>query len=197
MLRFAVMVVALVAGFGVPAHAEVTVKSQDGSMELTLPNGWKETKPRGPSVKVQASDGHGASISVSADSREDFKDLKSFSNFLLERLKKTFPDAEPKIEEMKIDGKDAIRVTLRGTLANGQNAGVIITCIDAGAQFLRVMVRASASNFARQEQVLAGLANQVKLISAAVSPPAAAAPPPAQAQQAPASTRPPPGRAPR
>ena len=55
MIRSAMIALALVAGFGVAAHADVVVKSQDGSMELTLPSGWKEVPPRGPNTKLQAS----------------------------------------------------------------------------------------------------------------------------------------------
>lgn len=196
MIRLAVMTMALVAGLSFPARADVTVKSPDGTVQMTLPNGWKEAKARGPNVKVQATDGKGASVSVSADSKEDFKDLQAFTQFLVERLKKTLPDAEPKMEDTKIDGKPAIRVTISGTMANGQNASAIVTCIDNGTTFVRVMVRATASNFSRQEQVLAGLANQVKMTAAAGSAPAPAAAAPAQpAPTTPART--PPARAPR
>ena len=170
MIRSAMIALALVAGFGVAAHADVVVKSQDGSMELTLPSGWKEVPPRGPNTKLQASDGHGASIAVSAQAKEDFKDLEAFTNFVIEKMKKTLPGAEAKVETVQIDGKPAKRMTMSGTLANGQNASVVVTCMEAGSQFLRVMVHASASNFARQGPVLIGLANQIKVTTVAAAP---------------------------
>ena len=47
MIRLSVMTMTLIAALSLPAHAEVTLKSQDGTMELTLPNGWKESAGKG------------------------------------------------------------------------------------------------------------------------------------------------------
>jgi hypothetical protein len=180
------MGIALVTALTLPARADVTVKAQDGSMEMTLPNGWKEAKPRGPNIKMQATDGRGASILVGASPKEDFKDFEAFTNFAVDSLKKIFPEAEPKIENTQVDGKTAKRAIISGTLPNGQNANAILTVVDAGSQYLRIMVRASASNFSHQEPVLTELANKVKITAAAAAAPAQ--------PQASSPVRQPPGR---
>jgi hypothetical protein len=196
MIRLVVTTLALAAALSLPARAEVTLKSQDGTMQLTLPNGWKESKGRERNAKLQATDGRGASIVISEHPKEDFKDLKTFGNFLNERMKKIVPDADPpKMEDTQIDGKNAIRMTIKGTLASGQNVHAITTAVETEKSYLRIMVRATASNFSRQKQVLEGLPNQLKIAAAGGS---AATATPAQPQQpAPAPAQPPRGRAPR
>ena len=57
---------------------------------------------------------------MSAQAKEDFKDLEAFTNFVIEKMKKTLPGAEAKVETVQIDGKPAKRMTMSGTLANGQ-----------------------------------------------------------------------------
>src|ERR1700720_1784611 len=58
------LVVALAAtiGLGWPARADTTIKSQDGTVELTVPNGWREGKPFGPAIKVVALSARGAIV---------------------------------------------------------------------------------------------------------------------------------------
>jgi len=167
MVRLGVATVAAFLAFCLSAHAQVVVKSEDGSMQLTLPNGWKEGKPVGASTKIRASDGHGAVVAVSAHPKEDFKDFKAFTNFADERLKKNLPGTEAKAQNLEIDGKPAIRMTMSGTGANGRNVAVIATYVDAGPTYVVVLVRASASDYRRQEPVLVGLASQLKLAATA------------------------------
>jgi hypothetical protein len=196
-----VALVAAVAGFARPALADTTIKSEDGTVQITVPNGWREGKPLGPSIKVQAHSARGALVLVRVASKEDFKDLKSFANVGLERFKKNMPDAEPKVEDIQMDNKPAIRITLEGMQANGQRRGILLTVFESDGNYIDVVAMANASVFKTEEPVLAGLASQVKILASpdtapAATPPAAAAPATAPAAAA-NGGKPPAARAPR
>ncbi len=193
-LAAAVVVTVALAG---PAFADTTIKSADGTVQITVPNGWREGKPFGPNIKVQASSARGGLVLVRVVSKEDFKDLKSFANVGLGRLKKNMPDAEPKTEEIQINNKPAIRITLEGTQANGQRRGYLITFFEADGSYVDVVTMAAASAFKTEEPVLAGLASQVKVLASpdAVAP--AAVPPPSAQTTPPPAGKPPATRPPR
>lgn len=87
MKSFTLLAAAAIAIFAPFAHAEMIVKSQDGAMELTLPNGWHELKPEGAATKVLAGDGRGGRVAVRTFSKEDFKDMKAVVSFVASRLK--------------------------------------------------------------------------------------------------------------
>jgi hypothetical protein len=166
-----------------PAHADITFKSQDGTLEITLPNGWHEAKQGGPEVKIHVA-GQGTRVTVRTHAKEDFKDIKAVATFLGERLKKKFTDAEPKFEDVQVNGKPAIRLDLEGTEPSGVKVGYLITVIDTDAAYISIMGTGNASAFARQKPLLEDLANQLKVTTASASPPpptppAAAPPPPA------------------
>jgi hypothetical protein len=173
---FAVATIGLLA-LVQPVRADITFKSQDGTLEITLPNGWHEAKQGGPEVKIHVA-GQGTRVTVRAHPKEDFKDIKSVANFLAERLKKRFTDAEPKFEDVQVKGKPAIRVILEGTEPSGVKVGYLITVIDAGSMYVSVVGTGNASAFARQKPVLEDLANQLK-VTAANDSSSAPPPPPA------------------
>jgi len=146
---------------------------------LTLPNGWREGKPPGPAIKIQAVSSRGALVLVRVVPKEDFRDIKAFAEVSLEHVKKRLPDSEPKTEDIQINGKPAIRITLEGTQENGQRRGYVITCFESDANFVNVMGTASESVFKSEESTLAELANQVKILPAAATAAPAQTPPPA------------------
>jgi hypothetical protein len=187
MIRLGVATVAALLAFCLSASAQMVIKSEDGSMQLTLPNGWKEGKAGGANVKIRATDGRGATVIISALPKEDFKDFKAFTNFVDEKMKRTLSEGEPTTTNVKVDGRAAVRTTASGTEANGRNVTLIFTYVDAGPVYVAVRVWASASDFERQQQVLVGLADQLK-----INTPAAAAPPPPPAAPPPAAK--PPGK---
>lgn len=193
--RFAfVGAVVALAALSCPAYADMTIRSADGTVQLTVPNGWREGKPTAPNVKIQAASGRGGLVLVRVVTKEDFKDLKSFANVGLERLKRNMPDAEPKTEDIQINNKPAIRIIMEGTQANGQRRGFLLTFFEADGNFIDVVAMANASAFKSEEAVFAGLASQVKLLAdAAASPPAQAAVPATPA----AGAKPPAARSPR
>src|SRR5262245_56030080 len=105
-------------GFVLPAHADTTIKSDDASVEITVPNGWRQTKPASPAIQIQATNGR-AVILVRVASKEDYKDLKSFAQVASARVMKNVTGAEPKFEDVQVNGKSAIRVSATGTQSSG------------------------------------------------------------------------------
>jgi len=186
--------------FALPARADTTIKSDDSSVEITVPNGWRQTKTAAPRIQIQATNGR-AIVLVRVAAKEDYKDLKSFAAVGSSRFIKRFVDAEPKTEEVQVNGNPAIRISAEGTEDNGKRRGCVLTFIDAGGTFIEVMGIASASAFAAEQQLMADLAGRVKLLAAAGVAPAApaaqspAATPPASAT--PSAKQPPPARSPR
>jgi hypothetical protein len=179
--------------FTAPARADTTIKSDDSSVEITVPNGWRQTKPATPKIQIQATNGR-AIVVVRVAAKEDFKDLKSFAAVGSSRFIKRFVDAEPKTEDVQINGNPAIRISAEGTQDNGQRRGCVLTFIDSGGTFIEVMGIANASAFATERQTMADLPGRVKLLAAAGAAPAAQ--PPAGTPAA-SAKQPPPARSPR
>ena len=169
---YALAVVATVAAFSPPAYADMTVKSQDGTMELALPNGWHEAKPEGPLSKIVATDGRGSRVVVRVYPKEDFKDVKTVANFAIEKLKLLDNDGA-KSEDVQVGGKPALRLNVTGTQSSGMRAGYVITVFESDGMYIDVMGRSDASAFAKQAQVLAGFASQLKITPTAATPTAA------------------------
>jgi hypothetical protein len=189
-----------IVAFAAPARADTTIKSDDSSVEITVPNGWRQTKAATPKIQIQATNGR-AIVVVRVAAKEDYKDLKSFAAVGSARFIKRFVDAEPKTEDVQVNGNPAIRISAEGTQDNGQRRGCVLTFIDAGGTFIEVMGIANASAFATEQQTMADLAGHVKLLAAAGAAPAVpAAQTPAatpSATPAPATKSPPPARSPR
>ena len=162
----AVAVMALVAAFVQAAHADVTFKSQDGTLEITLPNGWHEAKQGGPEAKIHVA-GQGTRVTIREHAKEDFKDIKAVANFLAERLKKRFTDVEPKFSDVQVNGKPAVRVELEGTEPSGVKVGYLITIVDSGKSYISIAGTGNASAFAKHKQLLSDLPNQLKVTSGA------------------------------
>jgi hypothetical protein len=180
-----IVAVILAAALIGPANADTTIKSQDGTVQLTIPNGWREGKPFSPVFQLQAVNAAGAMVLVRVVSKEDFKDLKSFADVSLDRLKRNMADAEPKVEDLQINNKPAIRVSMEGTTANGQRRGYLITFFESGASYVGVVGIAAASAFKAAQDTFAALAGQVQVLT-----PEAAVPPPQQTQTPPAAPPP-------
>jgi hypothetical protein len=170
----AVVAMALVAAFVQAARADITFKSQDGTLEITLPNGWHEAKQGGPEAKIHVA-GQGTRVTIREHAKEDFKDIKAVANFLSERLKKRFTDVEPKFSEVQVNGKPAVRVELEGTEPSGVKVGYLITVVESDKTYISIAGTGNASAFAKQKQLLSDLPNQLK-VTASAAPPAAAAP---------------------
>lgn len=199
-LRLALAAMAAIIAFCSSAYADTVLKSTDGTMEMTLPNGWREAKKGNSNALIHATDGHSARVSVRTEAKENFKDLKAYAQFMTERLKRKFTDAEPKIEDVQVGGKPAIRLTVMGEARNGKRAGYIITLFEGDKVYVEVSASASAGAFSSDQDMLANLASQIRMTSAAApaatppaSPPAASAP----ASPPPASTTKPPTRTPK
>jgi hypothetical protein len=208
MIKVATATVGLFVALAVPVKAD-TLKSQDGTLQLTLPNGWRETKTPGPAIKISATSGRGALVMVRTVPKEDFVDFKSFASAGIGRFKKNMPDADPTVEDISINGTPAIRATLTGTEPSGLRKAFVLTFLNANGMFINVITSVNMSAFDAEKQAMQGMAAQLKIVGgpppaapspAAPSPaaPSPAAPSPAApAPAAPATPSPPTARPPR
>ena len=188
------MVVAatMTVAMALPARADTTIKSSDGSVEITVPNGWREGKPFGPAIKLVATSARGGLVFVRLVNKQDFRDLKSVADASIARLKKNMPDAQPKVEDIKVNDKPAIRVSIEGTQANGQRRGFLLTFFETPGLYVDVAAMARASAFKAEEAVFAGMASRVKVLGGSASAaPATPAPPSSAPGGPPPSARPP------
>jgi hypothetical protein len=171
-LRLAVL--AAVALVSLPAYADMTVKSSDGSMELALPNGWHDVKPDGASTKIAATDGKGSRVVVRVYPKDDFKDVKALADFAVNKLKLTDNDGV-KTEDIQIGGKPAVRISVVGTASNEMRAGYLITILEGETTYVEVMGRTDASSIAKETPVFGAFATALKIAPAAAPAPAPAA----------------------
>jgi hypothetical protein len=192
------LIMTVLAGLTVsvlPARADTTIKSDDASVELTVPNGWRQPKTAAPAIPIQATDGR-AMVLVRVAQKEDYKDLKSFAQVGSQRFMKSLTDAEPKFEDVQINGKPAIRVTAEGTQSNGMRRGFVITFIDTDGVFIEIVGIAGASAFKVEQQAMSDMAGKVKILAATQAP--SAPPRAANTPSTPApAAQPPTGRQPR
>jgi hypothetical protein len=163
-----------------PAYADMIAKSSDGSLELTLPNGWHDVKPDGPTTKIAATNGHGSRVVVRVYPKEDFKDAKAVANFSITKLKLS-DDEGVKFEDVQVGGKSAVRASVLGTQASGMRAGYLVTVVDNENMYVEVMGRTDASSFAKETPALIAFGSALK---AATTPAASAAPSAAAASPA-------------
>ena len=87
-MRIGLAVVAMTAiiAFGSSAYADTVLKSADGTIEMTLPNGWREAKKGNSNALIRATDGHSARVSVRTEAKENFKDLKAYAQFMTVKI---------------------------------------------------------------------------------------------------------------
>jgi hypothetical protein len=190
MMWFASAALAATAFISAPAYADMTIKSPDGSMELALPNGWHEGKPQGRLAKLVAVDGAGSRVVVRIVPKEDFKDATAVVNFTISRLKLTENEGA-KTEEIKIDGKPAVRTSVTGTQSSGLRGGFLITVFEADGNYVEVTASADASGYAKQTQVLTNFAAQLKIIpTTAPATPTTPPPPTTPAKDTPVKPKP-------
>jgi hypothetical protein len=173
-LRLAAL--AAVALASLPAHADMTAKSSDGSMELALPNGWHDVKPEGASTKIAAIDGKGSRVVVRVYPKDDFKDIKALADFAVNKLKLTDNDGV-KTEDIQIGGKPAVRISVVGTGPNEMRAGYLITILEGESAYVEVMGRTDASSIAKETPVFGAFAAALKIVPTLAVAPAAEAKP--------------------
>ena len=202
--RISVMVVglAVLVAFALPAHADTTIKSDDASVEITVPNGWRQTKPRSPAIQIQVTNGR-AAVFVRVASKEDYKDLKSFAEVASSReLRRILrmPSRSLRMFPSMASRRSGFQAT--GTQSNGMRRGYVMTFVDTDGKFVEVVGITGASAFQAEQQSMADMAGRVKVLAAAGAGPTAqmpAATPPAgnTPPATPPGRQPPTGRQPR
>jgi hypothetical protein len=167
----------------IPSRAptpDVTAKSSEGSLQLALPKGWRDVKPEGESTKIAVTNGKGARVVVRVYPKEDFKDAKAFANFTVTKLKLSDTSGVTK-EDIDINGKAAVRLSVVGTASNNMRVGYLITIFEDEHDYVEVVGRTDAYSFPRETPVLGAIASALKFTFPTLpSPPSAAeAKPPA------------------
>jgi hypothetical protein len=178
-LRLAALAAAALVSL--PAYADMTAKSSDGSVELALPNGWHDVKPDGASTRIAATNGKGSRVVVRIYPKDDFKDAKALADFSVNKLKLSDNDGV-KTEDLQIGGKPAVRISVVGTASNQMRAGYLITILESEGSYVEVMGRTDASSFAKETPVLGAFATALKIMPAAAPTPAPAPAPAAEAK---------------
>jgi hypothetical protein len=167
----------------VPDPAPTTVvnaKSSEGSLQLALPNGWREVKPEGESTKIAVTNGKGARVVVRVYPKEDFKDARALATFAVTKLKLS-DGSDVKKEDIRVNGNTAARLSVVGTASNNMRVGYLITIIESEGFYVEVLGRTDAYSFAEETQELGAFASALTFTSstAPAPPPAIAAKPPA------------------
>jgi hypothetical protein len=187
-MRSTTMLAAAITVFAFCAHADITAKSQDGTIELTLPNGWHELKPDG-ATKILAGDGQGGRVAVRTFSKEDFKDMKAVAGFIVTRLK-LIDNPEQKVEDLEVNGTPATRLTFVGTEPNGMRRGFVLTVLELGGEYVNITASTKASAFTKDSPILEAFAKQIVAAGPAASSPTAPKPQAPAAATGPSPTTP-------
>ncbi len=154
---------------------DATAKSSEGSMELALPNGWRDIKPEGVSTKLAATNGKGSRVVVRVYPKEDFKGANAFAEFAVNNLKLSDDNGVNK-SNIEITGKPAVRLSVVGTASNEMRVGYLITILESEGMYVEVIGRTDAYSFAKETPVLGAFASALKFTSSTTptpSPPTA------------------------
>ena len=152
---------------------KVKAKSSEGSLQLTLPNGWHDVEPEGEYTKIAVTNSKGARVVVRAYPKEDFKDAKAFANFAVTKLKLS-DNSGVKREDIEINGNTAVRLNVVGTASNNMRVGYLITIIESEHIYVEIIGRTDAYSFPKETQVLGAFASALKFTSSIVPAPAPA-----------------------
>jgi hypothetical protein len=152
---------------------DVKAESSEGSLQLALPHGWRDVTPEGESTKIAAINGKGARVVVRVYPKEDFKDAKAFSNFVITKLKLS-DSSDVKKDNIQVNGNTAVRLSVVGTASDEMRVGYLITILESERNYVEVMGRADAYSFPKETPVLGAFASALKFtFSTAPTPPPA------------------------
>jgi hypothetical protein len=118
-------------------------RSQDGTLEVMLPAGWAPAVLNGPGKIQAASSRKNAYALVVSEAKVDFAKLDTldaYASFVLdlEQKKTKMPDRTISApEKIKVNGKDALRYEVHGTLNNVRFV-FVKTFIESGTHWNQV-----------------------------------------------------------
>jgi hypothetical protein len=144
---------------GLPVLAETTFKSSDSTLQIKMPDGWKQggMPPGSPeSLKIiLGNEKLDALVTVEVDDTDTFSTLDACIKAKLDAYKTKFGDlthTDPK--SLKIGGKDALRCECKST-QNGVKVASVVTVIKAGTQFQTTIGSTAIEYFPRLKGALA------------------------------------------
>jgi hypothetical protein len=167
--RIGLCALMLCAGFASRSRAAVTIKSLDETIQISLPDGWKEERvPPGTSEALEIvamNQKLDSEVLVTVEEAGDtVLSLDDYMSQVLGNLTKKFPDlthSDPKTT--RINGKDAIRCEYKATV-EGRKAGCVLTVVKVGTEFQMVTGLTSAENFTRLRSALGAYAEKVSQV---------------------------------
>jgi hypothetical protein len=152
--------------FAPRSRAAITLKSLDETIEISLPDGWKEQPiPAGTSEALEIfaiNERLGSEVLVTVDEAGDAViALDDYMSLVLANLTKKYPDLvhkDPKTT--RINGKDALRCEYTAT-EEGHKIGCVLTVVKVGTQFRMVTGLTAVENFTRLKSALGTYAEKV------------------------------------
>jgi hypothetical protein len=151
------------------SNAAITLKSLDESLQISLPDGWRELPiPPGTSEALEivaVNDRLGSEVLVTVEEAGDANiAIDDYMSLVLTNLTKRYPDlthAEPKT--VRVNGKDGIRCEYKAT-EDGHKIGCVLTVVKVGTQFQMVTGLTAIENFMRLRSALGTYAEKVSQV---------------------------------
>ena len=155
----------------VDCRAAITIKSLDETIQISLPDGWKEEAvPPGTSEALEIiafNERLNARLFVTVEEAGDTViSLDDYMGATLNQLKNKYSDlthTDPK--SIRINGKDAIRCEYKAT-ENGVKIGCVMTVLKVDTHFELVDGATAVESFPRLRSALGTYAEKVKDVTA-------------------------------
>jgi len=138
--------------FATSLYADQTLKSKDGEIQLTLPDGWKEKSTENASITIDAENvAKHEYVMVLSEASADFAD--PFEKYAKDRAvamgdkldDSTVSDVKP----VKANGKDALQYEIHGiTKSPRVKVAYLLTVVKGDSHFIQVVGWATESKFA-------------------------------------------------
>jgi len=138
------------------------LRSQDGSIQITLPKGWKEDKDLHDDAVLQASDRLTEKyVIVLSDSKEDFEEMSLAKHSEITRGSILEGLSSPQVTgpvELTINGSPAIQYEIRG---GTENIKVVYfhTTVETSGMFYQVLAWTLKSRFEKNKSDLQEVTN--------------------------------------
>ncbi len=157
------------------SHATVTIKGKNETVQIKLPDGWKESGPPPnlpPSTELCAAQPRiGAFLIVNVDeATDDTPTLDDYLKASLKEMTKTYGDlVATKPVTGKINKQETMRCEARYTF-EGTKVGAVVSVVKVDTHYERVTILTGVDQFNRVKSALANLANDLSDITVPVGP---------------------------
>jgi hypothetical protein len=146
-----------------PTLNPVTVSSKDNHFKITLPAGWVQTTPTGNqqlTVKNPTADVH---MLITTANLADVTDWRVFAETQRKRLASNLSQSTTsEVENVKINGAEALRADISGTLKSGLKVHYLGTIIKTDKQIIQVLAWSVASKFSENRKEFEKIASSIE-----------------------------------